>query len=244
MSATKPSMLRDPKMPWMGPSCARSPWMPRIAIGASSRMPESTSSASETPEQHSHDVAERAHDLDRVAHEGDVDAEEGERDQVEHPHGGRDRGLSCSRARMPRTSPTNTRIVIGRMPYHSTARHRAMSESTQSASRPASAASRPGQPMRLRTAWVENANPTASRVSACANRAEPAKSRRARARCPPPSGSVIAARPVVASDVAARRASVIASPRAAASATRARAAARRAGARPPTAVASSTRRSR
>ena len=49
MSATKPSRLRDPKMPWMGPSSARSPWMPRIVIGTSRRMPESTSSAIEAP---------------------------------------------------------------------------------------------------------------------------------------------------------------------------------------------------
>ena len=36
-----------PKMPWIGPSCAMLPWMPRNRNGMSSRMPASTSTPSE-----------------------------------------------------------------------------------------------------------------------------------------------------------------------------------------------------
>ena len=47
MTATKPSRLRVPKMPWIGPSCAMFPWMPRKRNGMSSSTPESTSTPSE-----------------------------------------------------------------------------------------------------------------------------------------------------------------------------------------------------
>ncbi|MDQ0895429.1 hypothetical protein QFZ26_002984 [Agromyces ramosus] len=49
MSATKPSMFREPKTPWIGPNRATFPWMPSTLIGTSSRMPATTSRASETP---------------------------------------------------------------------------------------------------------------------------------------------------------------------------------------------------
>ena len=44
-----PSMLRVPKIPWMGPSAAMFPWIPRNFSGMSRRMPESTSSPSDSP---------------------------------------------------------------------------------------------------------------------------------------------------------------------------------------------------
>ena len=48
MTVTKPSMLRLPKIPWMGPPTARSPWMPRKTKGMSSSTPERISSARES----------------------------------------------------------------------------------------------------------------------------------------------------------------------------------------------------
>ena len=51
MSATtakNPSMLRVPKMPWIGPNEAMLPWMPRKRSGVSKMIPLSTSSTSET----------------------------------------------------------------------------------------------------------------------------------------------------------------------------------------------------
>ena len=82
-TATKPSRLRVPKMPWIGPSWAMLPCTPRNVNGMSSRTPDSTSTPSEIAEQHAQHIAERPRGLQGVAHVPDHDGEERER-------GGRD----------------------------------------------------------------------------------------------------------------------------------------------------------
>ena len=244
MRATNPSMLRDPKRPWMGPSCARSPWMPRIVIGTSSRMPESTSSASETPEQHPHDVAERPHDLDRVAHEGDVDADEGERDQVDHAHGGPEPGAllqSTDAAHQPDEDEDRDRqdaVPLHGAPPGDEREHAQREQGGERREQPGPADEAPHGVDREREPHREQRErlrePRGAReVAQGAGEVPAAVGIRHRR---PPGWS---RRPS-----AARHPAVIASPRAAASGTRGWATARRAGARPPTAAASSTRRSR
>ena len=48
ITAVNPRALRVPKMPWMGPSEAMLPWMPRMSMGWSRKTPASSSRASES----------------------------------------------------------------------------------------------------------------------------------------------------------------------------------------------------
>ena len=168
--------------------------MPRTAIGTSSRTPESTSSAIDEASSTRMHVAERPHDLDRVAHERDVHAEEGECDEVDHPQRGGPRGVAPEHRRRAPAHEHEDRDREDAVPLDGTP---ACDERQHARARGGRRARRagPASRSRLRMAWVANAKPTASRVSACANRAEPTKSRRARARCASPCRSVIATRP-------------------------------------------------
>ena len=132
-------------MPWMGPRRRGRPG----CRGSRSAIEQDAGEDLERErdaQQHAQDVAERPHDLDRVAHERDVHAEDGERDEVEHPDAVEHRRVAPEHGCRAPADEHEDRDAAGSRttPPPATAR-RARARRAREA---ASAARRPGQPMR------------------------------------------------------------------------------------------------